>query len=26
GEIASVKGTPFDFTAPKRIGEDMDNG
>lgn len=26
GEIASVKGTPFDFTVPKRIGEDMDNG
>ena len=22
----SVKGTPFDFTVPKRIGEDMDNG
>ena len=26
GEIASVKGAPFDFTTPKRIGEDMDNG
>ena len=26
GEIASVKGTPFDFTSPKRIGEDIDSG
>ncbi len=26
GEIADVKGTPFDFTVQKRIGEDMDNG
>lgn len=23
GEIISVKGTPFDFTAPKAIGEDL---
>ena len=26
GEIADVAGTPFDFTSPKRIGEDMDTG
>lgn len=26
GEKADVKGTPFDFNTPKRIGEDMDNG
>lgn len=26
GEIADVKGTAFDFTSPKRIGEDMENG
>ena len=26
GEVVDVKGTPFDFTSPKRIGEDMDNG
>ena len=25
GEIESVKGTPFDFTEPKRIGADIDN-
>ncbi len=24
GEIKSVKGTPFDFTTPKKIGRDMD--
>lgn len=24
GEIKSVKGTPFDFTTPKKIGKDMD--
>ncbi|MEP7251137.1 MAG: aldose epimerase family protein [Ginsengibacter sp.] len=24
GEIASVKGTPFDFTSPKKIGQDID--
>jgi len=23
GEIASVKGTPFDFTTPKKIGQDI---
>ncbi len=26
GETAPVEGTPFDFTNPKRVGEDMDNG
>ncbi len=26
GEIASVKGTPFDFTSAKHVREDMDNG
>ncbi len=26
GEIADVKGTPFDFTAEKRIAEDIENG
>lgn len=26
GELAETAGTPFDFTEPKRIGEDMDNG
>lgn len=26
GELASTAGTPFDFTAPKRVREDMDNG
>lgn len=26
GTMAYVTGTPFDFTSPKRIGEDMDNG
>lgn len=26
GVIAYTTGTPFDFTTPKRIGEDMDNG
>ncbi len=26
GEIADVKGTPFDFTEEKRIGEDIDSG
>lgn len=26
GELADTAGTPFDFTKPKRIGEDMDNG
>lgn len=26
GEIAAVAGTPFDFRAAKRVGEDMDNG
>ena len=25
GEIASVKGTPFDFTSPKTIGEEVDS-
>jgi aldose 1-epimerase len=25
GEIKSVKGTPFDFTAPKTIGQDIDS-
>lgn len=24
GEIRSVKGTPLDFTAPKRVGDDID--
>jgi aldose 1-epimerase len=24
GEIISVRGTPFDFTSPKKIGEDID--
>ncbi len=24
GEIASVKGTPFDFTSPKKIGDEID--
>jgi len=24
GELASVKGTPFDFTEPKRIGDEID--
>ncbi len=24
GEIKSVKGTPFDFTSPKKIGKDID--
>ena len=24
GEIAPVEGTPFDFTSPKRIGDDID--
>lgn len=26
GELALTEGTPFDFTEPKRIREDMDNG
>ena len=26
GTMAYVTGTPFDFTSPKRVGEDMDNG
>ena len=26
GKIAYVHDTPFDFTAPKRVAEDMDNG
>lgn len=26
GVLAYVAGTPFDFIAPKRVGEDMDNG
>lgn len=26
GVLAYTMGTPFDFTTPKRIGEDMDNG
>ncbi len=26
GKVAYVHDTPFDFTAPKRVGEDMDNG
>ncbi len=26
GEKADVKGTAFDFTSPKRIGEDIENG
>lgn len=26
GELADVKGTPFDFNTPKAVGEDMDNG
>lgn len=26
GAVAYTTGTPFDFTSPKRIGEDMDNG
>ena len=26
GKLAYVTGTAFDFTAPKRVGEDMDNG
>lgn len=26
GEIASVKDTPFDFTTPKTIGKDIENG
>jgi aldose 1-epimerase len=25
GEIKSVKGTPFDFTSPKKIGRDIDS-
>lgn len=25
GEIASVKGTPFDFTTPKKIGQDIND-
>lgn len=25
GEVLSVKGSPFDFTQPKRIGDDMEN-
>jgi aldose 1-epimerase len=24
GELASVKGTPFDFTTPRTLGEDID--
>lgn len=26
GKLAYVTDTPFDFTQPKRVGEDMDNG
>lgn len=26
GVLAYTMGTPFDFTSPKRVGEDMDNG
>ncbi|MBQ8171134.1 MAG: galactose mutarotase [Oscillospiraceae bacterium] len=26
GKLAYVTGTAFDFTSPKRVGEDMDNG
>lgn len=26
GELASTAGTAFDFSVPKRVGEDMDNG